>query len=819
MSAENWHKIKTAFAEASVLAPGDRVDFARRQFSSDEAAFNELKKLLDSLDDAADFFDEPIFAADRSYIGQKIGNYRIVREIGRGGMGVVLLGKREGGEFEQQVAIKVLKRGIDSDEIVRRFDQERRILASLNHSNIAALLDGGTTDAGLPYFVMEFVDGLPLIKFCEQHAASESVKIRLFREVCSAVSYAHTRLIVHRDLKPSNIIVTADGVPKLLDFGIAKLLSDGSGSTRLTQTINRMLTPEYASPEQVRGDPITTASDVYSLGVILYELLTGKLPYNFKTRSAEETFRLICDEDPIPMDRTTVARIDPDLKNIVLFALRKEPERRYSTVEAFSNDIDRFTNGLPVSARRNTLKYRTQKYLKRHTAVAIASVLVILTVMLGIGATLRQARIAQVEKARSQTVSTFLQNMLDNWDPDGTNLSEKDRATTVKDVLDSAADRIANGELSDQPEVKAELQEIIGNRYLTLGNYDSAEKNLHNSLDLMTVLYGANDPRTIKVLGQWASLLMARSQFADSEIAFRKALPILKDELAKGDVSIAEVALRMSDFAVLRRAQGDSKEAETILREVVTLQPISTVPHGENPTAVLDAYSTLGLTLADQGRLEEAFTIDLEVVKALEEHGLEHTPTYAYCLTGMGNYYAEKGRFAEANDALGRAETLYRGIFTPDHLSIGDNLRVEANSLFLQGNYAAAESKVDEVLRIYSKSSGPKYINLPTAMTIKASILDKKGRSSEAERLFHDAVALRADALPENHFLVATANLALGDFLARHGRYDEAEQLLLKSFNSLKRSQAPESPRLSLARSCLRNLYQSWNKPESARQY
>jgi serine/threonine protein kinase/Flp pilus assembly protein TadD len=818
MSAENWHKIKAAFAEASVLAPDDRLDFARRQFSSDAAAFDELKKLLDSLDDAAEFFEEPIFAADRSYAGQKIGNYRIVREIGRGGMGVVLLGTREGGEFEQQVAIKILKRGIDSDEIVDRFNQERRILASLHHSNIAGLLDGGTTDAGLPYFVMEFIDGLPLMRFCEQNGASESVKIRLFREVCSAVSYAHTRLIVHRDLKPSNILVTADGLPKLLDFGIAKLLDEGNGA-RLTQTSNRMLTPEYASPEQVRGDPITTASDVYSLGVILYELLTGKLPYNFKTRSAEETFRLICDEDPIPMDRTTVARIDPDLKNIVLFALRKEPERRYSTVEAFSNDIDRFTNGLPISARRNTFKYRAQKYLKRHTAAAIASLLVILTVILGIAATLRQARIAQAEKVRSQTVSTFLQNMLDNWDPEATNLSEQDREITVKDVLDSASDRIANGELSDQPEVRAELEEIIGNRYMVLGKYDLAEKNLRDSVDLTTGLYGESDIRTNKVMGEWASLLMSKSDFADSEAVFRKVLPILKSESAKGNVDVEEVVLRMSDFAVLRRAQGDSKEAETILREVVALQPLSTFPKDKNPTAVLDGMSTLALTLSDQGRVSEALVMEHQVMAALEENGLAHTPTYGYSLTGIGGYLCQQGKFSEADDALRRAEAIYRGVFAADHLSIGDNLRIQADSLYLQGNYPAAEAKIDETLRIYRKSSGPKYINLPIAMTIKGSILAKTGRTAEAEQMLREAVALRAESMPENHFLVAMAKMALGDFLTSRGRYDEAEQLLLKSFESLKVSQAPESPRLSLARSYLINLYQAWNKPELARHY
>lgn len=819
MSPETWQKVKGIFRDGSALDQADRESFAREACGNDTEAFAQVKLLLDSLEDAADFIEKPAISDPGFYVGKTVGRYLIVEEIGRGGMGIVFRAERAGGEFEQQVAIKILKRGLDTEEIVRRFYRERQILGSLNHPNIARLLDGGTTEDGLPYLVMEYIDGLQLVKYCDANNSTLDEKIRLFQEICSAVSYAHKHLFVHRDLKPSNILVSDDGTLKLLDFGIAKILGDEAGETRLTQPANRMLTPEYASPEQVRGDTITTASDVYSLGVILYELITGKLPYDFKTRSAAETFRLICDEEPVPPDTNAKPRIDPDLRNIVLFALRKEPERRYSTVENFLNDIQRFLAGLTVSARPNTLKYRTQKYLKRHTTAAVASLLIVLTLIAGIGATLRQTRVAQAEKIKSDAVSLFLQNMLDNWDPESTNLSEADRELTIKDVLDTASERIANGELSDQPAVKAELQEIIGSRYLALGKYDLAEKNLRESLDLMTGLYRENDVRTIKVMGQWASLLMARSDFAGSEAAFRKALPILKSELAKGNINVDEVVLRMSDFAVLRRAEGDSKEAESILREVVALQPLSTISNGKNATAVLDGTGTLALTLADQGRFDEALVMEREVLAALQENRLDHTPTYGYSLTGLGGYLSQLGRFAEADAALRQGEELYRGVFSADHLSIGDNLRIQANSLYLQGNYPAAASKIDETLRIYRKSSGPKYINLPTAMTIQGSILAKMGRTREAEQILRSAVTLRAENMPANHFLVATANMALGDFLTTIGRYDEAEQLLLQSLESLKISQAPKSPRLVEARVQLVNLYQAWNKPGLALSY
>lgn len=817
-SPKTWEKVKLIFKEARSLEPENRLDFVKSACGDEPQILAEIVPLISALNEASDYIHKPIFAAVGSYESKKIGNYRMTRELGRGGMGIAMLANREGDDFEQQVAIKILKRGLDTDEIVGRFYRERQILASLRHTNIARLLDGGTTDEGLPYFVMEFIDGLPLIRYCETKGISVREKLKLFEKICSAVGYAHRHLVVHRDLKPSNILVEEDGTVKLLDFGIAKILSQDGDDTASTHFENRMLTPEYASPEQVRGDGITTASDIYSLGVILYELLTGKLPYSFKTRSANEMYRLICEEEPVSIDDAK-PRIDDDLKNIVLFALRKEPSRRYPTVENFSNDIQRFLTGLPVSARRNTLQYRAKKYLERHTAGAIASLLVILTLIVGIAVTLHQTRVAQAEKIRSENVSTFLQNMLDNWDPDSTNLSEKDHEITVKDVLDSASERIANGELADQPEVRAELQEIIGSRYLTLGNYELAEKNLRESVELFSGLYGENDPRTAKAMGRWASLLMNKSDFAGSEAAFRIVLPILKNELANGDISVDEVAIRMSDFAVLRRAQGDSKEAEMILREVLGLQSSSKLSNEKNTTAILDGRSTLALTLADQGRFGEALAMTRAVLAALEENGLDHTPTYGYTLTGIGSYLSEQGQFAEADEALRQGERLYRGIFTPDHLSIGDNLRIQANSLYLQGDYGAAETKIDEVLRIYKKSSGPKYINLPTAMTIKGLILAETGRKTEAEQILREAVGLRSEVLPPNHFLVATNNMALGGFLTTIGHYEEAEQLLLKSFDSIKISQAPESPRIVLAKAHLVNLYEAWNKPELASRY
>ena len=358
--------------EAIEREPESRDGWVDTVCAGDEALRAEVARLLARQKPAAQFLEEsPLAAAaesnGRSMIGERVGLYKIISEIGRGGMGAVYLAERDDQQFKKRVAVKLIKRGMDTDFVVQRFRNERQILANLDHPNIARLLDGGATEADLPYFIMEYVEGEPIIKYANANKLSTTERLKLFRTVCSAVQYAHQNLVIHRDLKPSNILVTKDGEPKLLDFGIAKLLqADGEAETELTATAVRVMTPEYASPEQVKGERITTASDVYSLGVLLYELLTGRRPYRVKSRQPEEIARAICEQEPtkpsqaISVRSAVASESEPpavaggpksqsavgnqkslrgDLDNIVLKALRKEPQRRYASVEQFSEDI------------------------------------------------------------------------------------------------------------------------------------------------------------------------------------------------------------------------------------------------------------------------------------------------------------------------------------------------------------------------------------------------------------------------------------------------------------------------------------------------
>ncbi len=394
MTPERWKQIEGVFDDAVELAPAERDAYLAAACGGDAELRRQVELLIRSHDDAGSFIEEPAVAGritdpgrlddDAPFIGRRIGSYRIVRELGRGGMGAVYLAVRADDEFQKRVAIKLVKRGMDTDFILRRFRQERQILASLEHQNIARLLDGGTTDDGLPYFVMDYIEGLPVNQFCDAHKLSTPERLRLFMKVCAAVAYAHHNLVIHRDLKPSNVLVMADGTPKLLDFGIAKLLNPEMGGRALDPTTlaMRLMTPEYASPEQVRGETVTMVSDVYSLGVLLYDLLTGHRPYTLRSRSPEEIARVICEQEPerpsvavnlievIPSYGREPLEITPDsvsrvrdgsleklrrqlsgsIDNIVLKSLRKEPQRRYQSVEEFARDIEHYLEGRPVGA-------------------------------------------------------------------------------------------------------------------------------------------------------------------------------------------------------------------------------------------------------------------------------------------------------------------------------------------------------------------------------------------------------------------------------------------------------------------------------------
>jgi serine/threonine protein kinase len=398
LTAERWQRIKGVFQIAAALEPSQRAAYLDQACEGEPELRFEVESLLNASGQAEDFIEKPalhpsalaMIANPDSIIGRRVGPYKITGEVGRGGMGEVYRAVRDDDHFRQQVAIKIVKRGMDTEYVLRRFRNERQILAGLEHPNIARLLDGGATDNGLPYYVMEFIEGQPIDEYCAALKLTTADRLRLFLPVCAAVHFAHQKMVVHRDIKPGNILITSEGIPKLLDFGIAKILdpenSTGPFEPTLTQTSFRMMTPAYASPEQVRGQAITPVSDVYSLGVLLYELLTGRRPYELKGRAPHEMAQLICEAEPPKPSaaagrgaetRRTRQGLQGDVDSIVLTAMRKDPERRYSSAQAFSDDIRRHLERLPVLARSDGAGYRLSKWVARHKAGGAAAAVVV----------------------------------------------------------------------------------------------------------------------------------------------------------------------------------------------------------------------------------------------------------------------------------------------------------------------------------------------------------------------------------------------------------------------------------------------------------
>ncbi len=519
MNPERWDRLQQLFYAASGMEAQKRRAFLEAECPADPSLRMQVESLIFSGGQTAatGLFDSlQILAAAAVAVtpGERIGNYEVIRELGRGGMGSVFLAVRADDQYRKQVAIKLMSLAMAGPEMQARFRAERQILADLDHPNIARMLDGGATPSGLPYVVMEYIDGPPIDRYCRENRLSVAQRLGLFRQLCDAVMYAHRNLVIHRDIKPANVLVSPDGAPKLLDFGIAKLVNEEVALTRIHE---RLMTPEYASPEQARGEAITTASDVYSLGVLLYELLTGHRPFEVEGRTAVEIQNTICDTEPVRPSERGPRELRGDLDNIVLMAMRKEPLRRYPSVDQFSEDIRRYLDGFPVVAREDTWGYRTGKFVRRHRwSVTAAAVFLSLLIAFGVAMALLAKRvaserdIANIERRDAEQVSQFLIDSFRLADRSGT----QGRTLTAQEVLDRGSERIFK-QLADQPVVRAKMMNTMGQVYESLGLYDRAQLLLSNAL--------ATNP-TVETLSSLGHLANTKGDFATAEAWYRKAL-------------------------------------------------------------------------------------------------------------------------------------------------------------------------------------------------------------------------------------------------------------------------------------------------------
>jgi len=760
-----------------------------------------------------------------SLVERRIGAYQLTGELGRGGMGTVYRAVRADDAYRKEVAIKLIRHGADNPELLRRFLAERQILATLDHPNIARLLDGGTTDDGVPYVVMECVEGEALDRYCDVRSLSITARLRLFLDLSAAVQYAHSNLIVHRDIKPANVLVTADGTLKLLDFGVAKLL-DALPAAGATVTLLRAMTPAYASPEQVRGDPITTASDVYGLGVVLYELLSGRPPYRLDSLTTADTERVICEQNP-PKPSASVTpdaeaasrvrgltparlrrRLAGDLDTIVLKALRKEPARRYASVEQMAEDVRRHLEGQPVIARPDTFRYRTGKFVRRHRAgvaalLAVAALTAVYTFRL-----VHERDRARLEAAKAAQVADFLQTLFRVSDPD----VARGRAVTVRELLDRGAARIQQ-ELAAQPEAQADLMAVIGDVYLQLGLYDEATAQLDAALAIRRRIGMGEDAKAADVI---EALSVVKKVAADYEAADRLAgqAVALRRQLREPPVALAA---SLNTLAEARRVRGDYPAAESFSREALALRQGALPPDhrdiadnlnnlallihargdyaaaermhrdslamrrrvlGEDHPEVSNSLNNLARTLAARGDYATAERHYREALALRRRILGEDEPRTLNTARNLGALLVEKGDEAAAEAVLREALDRMSGRIDPDHPYASDAQLNLALALSARGAHEPAAAMAEEALARHRRRLGDRHPDTLTAMASLARVHRAAGHRTAAEQWFRRALEGQRAVLPDRHPAMAETLAGLGAVLLEDEQTAEAEPIL-----------------------------------------
>jgi len=731
-------------------------------------------------------------------------------------MGEVFLAERADAEFEQQVAIKVVHGGSPDRGVHSRLKIERQILAQLDHPNIAHLLDGGTLPDGTVYIVMEYVDGIPIDAFCDSNRLDITARLKLFQIVCAAVHYAHQNLIVHRDLKPSNILVTAAGVPKLLDFGIAKLLDDrqaGHHTLTVTHADIRVMTPDHASPEQVRGQAITTASDVYVLGVLLYKLLAGTGPFVIPSMRLTDIERAICEKDPSLPSRAIIDESDTlgiaearnttagrlrrtlggDLDNIVLMAMRKEPERRYGSSQQMASDIQRYLEGKPVIARRDTLSYRSAKFIKRHwlpvTAGAGVAFLVLAFATTTYVQSLRiaaerdrvaeQRATAERERARAEEVSSFLVNLFKLSDPQ----ENRGNQVTARELLDSGAKRLQAG-LQDQPATKAALLSTVGAVYDSLGQYRVALPILTESLALQP---GSHDRSRIATLLELGSARSHASDLNGAEAPLQEALHLSQSEFGANS---QESGRTLWAVGQLRYRQDRLVDAKELYNRSLNILETAGAP-ATDVSALLDDLAQVYADEQQWALAKQTYERALEVDRRVL--GDDH-PRVAMRLNNLAIVAQNVGD-------LKLAETLFRDAIRRDERAYGEQ-HPETGAgrsnygLLLQreGRLTEAEPLLRSALDVVLKLYGPDNYKVGYARVSLAMLLHDQGNLPGSETEFRQALAVYDKSLPANHQYRASALMHFARLLVDRGKPDEALAMSDESLSIWNATSAPSSP-------------------------
>ena len=855
MSDPRWDRLQDLFSRAVDLPAHERDAFVLRETAEDEELRLELSELL-----ACDrgkstgpltyalgaALDKTTRDRRRALLGRVIGNYKLVSVLGHGGTGTVYLGERADRQYSAQVAVKIVDSATVHGELGQRFRAERQILASLNHANIARLIDAGETEEGQPYLVMEYVHGEPLDQYCDGQHLDVRARLRLFLDICSAVQYAHQNLIVHRDLKPANILVTAEGSPKLLDFGIAKLLDVGDAAAvlALTRMNDRLLTPEYASPEQILGRAVTTASDVYALGVVLYELLTGLRPYTVPGSASQlELERSICISDPLrPSSAVRRAaqvaaqsgsnqiadvaaarkvsveklerKLSGDIDAIIMRALRKEPQHRYGSVEQLAADIRRYLGREPVQARQGNWVYYSTRFMRRHAfGVSAGAAFGIFLTAFAVAMSIQTQRIAAerdratIEGDRAETVSEFMLNVFGASDP----FVSQGNETSARELLDRAATRI-RGDLGQHPEVRARLMETMGRAYRRQNEFDQAIAFLQEGLHLRKQLPDPDGSRTTSVLTELALAFHQSGDFEAADRTLRQAMEL--SERHEGAQSV-QYARLLANLGRVKLQMGDLASARKYFEEGLALNRTLLSPSDPAIAEILQGLSSLYMWEHD---LEGAEKAARECYAIYAQTFPARHPDRVLAQTSLADVLLAQNKPADAepllNASLEAQQVLY-GEHSSQVAAVYDSLAQIKRS---QGRMSEAEDFARKALNSQSLALGEDHYMTAYFQTALAAVLVKRKAYAEAERHLRRSLDVYSKTLPPDHQYVASSEHLLGDVMLQTNRFRDAEALLMAAMHRWNRTSAAGS-RAARSASALGEALYRMGRADEAEKY
>jgi eukaryotic-like serine/threonine-protein kinase len=806
---DRWQTLKEIFSNALELKNDEQKDFLKKACGDDPSLLNDLVSLLDAyytsgvLDRSIDQLKLSALSQlkSRKMVGKKVGVYRIIEELGYGGMGNVFLAERADGIFHKKVALKMLRAGFLVDEQLLRFQSERRILASLNHDKIARLYDGGITSDGQPWFVMEYVKGKPIDEYCNSRNFSLEERLELFLEVCDALQYAHRNLIAHRDLKPGNILVTDEGKVKLLDFGIAKLLEaneQNKNELSFTQTGLLPLTPAYASPEQMMRLVVTTSSDIYQLGVVLYELLTGMRPYDLKGKTPGDMERTVCETEPkrpsvaiavskknrkssdiFPAESFAVwqfqKKLRGDLDTIVMKCLDKDPQRRYQSTGQLVEDIRGYLSSKPVSAHPDSWTYRAGKYMRRHkwavaTMMAFTLILAVYatTITMYSHKTLKALEEVQRERAKSDQVVDFLLAMFEANDPAET----RGATITARELLERSVKQAE--QLSDQPAVQGQMYSVTGLVFHRLGEYDEALPLMERALEITDSLYEDSHPDVAQMHFNLAEVLHDVGDYREAHAHYSMAANLFQN--VPGHVSL-EYAASLHNLGI---ASHGNSAREDIMKALEIRQKLLDNDHPD----IAQSYIALGNYYLRQSDHESAKKYFQKTHSVINSQDRIISPQIASIFQNLGEGERIMGDYEQAETLLHKALDIYQSLYNGPHVHIAICKKSLADVYRDNNDFPAALRYYGNSLESLKKAVGSDHPLRRPILQGKARLYSQMGEHAAAEPLLREVLALLEAVLNPHHPRIANARLMLGTCLLELHQFTEAEELLVTSLET-----------------------------------